>query len=32
MIKRAKITPLYAAAILVFTAVSLFYMFFMAGG
>jgi cytochrome c-type biogenesis protein CcmF len=32
MIKRAKITPLYAAAILVFVAVSLFYMFFIAGG
>lgn len=32
MIKRAKITPLYAVAILVFTAVSLFYMFFVAGG
>lgn len=32
MIRRAKLTPLYAAAILIFTAVSLFYMFFVAGG
>jgi cytochrome c-type biogenesis protein CcmF len=31
MIKRAKLTPLYAVAILVFVTVSLFYMFFVAG-
>ncbi len=32
MIKRAKLSLLYAAAALIFIAVSLFYMFFVAGG
>ena len=32
MIKRAKLSPVLAAASLIFTAIALFYMFFMAGG
>ncbi|WP_462248694.1 cytochrome c biogenesis protein CcsA [Ferruginibacter sp.] len=32
MIKRAKLSPALAAASLIFTAIALFYMFFMAGG
>ncbi len=32
MIKRAKLSPVLAAGSLIFTAVALFYMFFMAGG
>ena len=32
MIKRAKLTPIYAASILIFVAVALFFMFFIAGG
>ena len=32
MIKRAKLSPAFAATSLIFTAIALFYMFFMAGG
>jgi len=32
MIKRAKLKPLYAAGALIFIAIALFYMFFVAGG